>query len=39
MDAVVAILSDQPSLLQRPSLDYGEVAVIGRPRDRHDYTA
>lgn len=32
--AVVAILVEHPALLQRPILDDGEHAVIGRPRER-----
>jgi arsenate reductase len=34
IDDVVAILVAHPSLLQRPILDDGTVAMIGRPRDR-----
>ena len=34
IDEVVAILAEHPSLLQRPILDDGEAAMIGRPRDR-----
>lgn len=34
IDEVVAILVEHPSLLQRPILDDGTAAVIGRPRDR-----
>ena len=34
IDAVVAILLEHPSLLQRPILDDGTNVVIGRPRDR-----
>ena len=34
VDDVVAILVEHPSLLQRPILDDGTHAVIGRPRDR-----
>ncbi|MBB4662141.1 ArsC/Spx/MgsR family protein [Conexibacter arvalis] len=33
-DAVVAILLEHPSLLQRPILDDGVNVVIGRPRER-----
>jgi arsenate reductase len=33
-DQVVAALLDHPSLLQRPILDDGSAAMIGRPRDR-----
>lgn len=33
-DAVVAILVEHPSLLQRPILDDGTAAMIGRPRAR-----
>ena len=33
-DAVVAILLEHPSLLQRPILDDGTTVVIGRPRER-----
>jgi arsenate reductase len=33
-DAVVAILVEHPSLLQRPILDDGTAAMIGRPRSR-----
>lgn len=34
IDAVVAILAEHPALLQRPILDDGESAMIGRPRSR-----
>jgi arsenate reductase len=34
IDEVVAILDEHPSLLQRPILDDGERAMIGRPRSR-----
>lgn len=34
IDEVVAILVGHPSLLQRPILDDGEAAMIGRPRSR-----
>ena len=34
LDTVVATLVAHPKLLQRPILDDGEHAVIGRPRDR-----
>ena len=34
IDAVVAILVEHPALLQRPILDDGEAAMIGRPRSR-----
>lgn len=34
IEEVVAILVEHPSLLQRPILDDGEAAMIGRPRDR-----
>ena len=34
IDEVVAILVDYPALLQRPILDDGTVAMIGRPRSR-----
>jgi arsenate reductase (glutaredoxin) len=33
---VVAILAEHPKLLQRPILDDGTVAMIGRPRGRVD---
>ncbi|MEI2701399.1 MAG: ArsC/Spx/MgsR family protein [Baekduia sp.] len=33
-DTVVATLAEHPSLLQRPILDDGTTAVIGRPRSR-----
>jgi len=36
VDEVVAILVEHPELLQRPILDDGEVAMIGRPRSRAD---
>jgi arsenate reductase len=34
IDDVVAILVAHPSLLQRPILDDGSAAMIGRPRER-----
>ena len=34
VDEVVAILVEHPKLLQRPILDDGDAAMIGRPRDR-----
>jgi len=34
VDEVVAILVAHPSLLQRPILDDGTAAMIGRPRER-----
>ena len=34
VDEVVATLVAHPSLLQRPILDDGELAMIGRPRSR-----
>jgi arsenate reductase len=34
IDAVVAILLEHPSLLQRPILDDGTAVMIGRPRTR-----
>ena len=34
IDEVVAILAEHPSLLQRPILDDGTAAMIGRPRAR-----
>jgi arsenate reductase len=34
VDEVVAILVEHPALLQRPILDDGTVAMIGRPRSR-----
>lgn len=34
VDGVVAILAEHPKLLQRPILDDGERAMIGRPRSR-----
>lgn len=34
VDEVVAILAEHPSLLQRPILDDGTAAMIGRPRAR-----
>ena len=34
VDEVVAILVEHPSLLQRPILDDGTAAMIGRPRSR-----
>ncbi len=33
-DTVVATLVEHPALLQRPILDDGKAAMIGRPRDR-----
>jgi arsenate reductase len=36
VDEVVRILADHPELLQRPILDDGQVAMIGRPRSRAD---
>ena len=36
VDEVVAILAEHPALLQRPILDDGEAAMIGRPRSRAD---
>ena len=33
---VAAILAEHPALLQRPILDDGTVAMIGRPRSRAD---
>jgi arsenate reductase len=36
VDEVVAILVEHPALLQRPILDDGSVAMIGRPRSRAD---
>lgn len=33
-DDVARILAEHPALLQRPILDDGTVAMIGRPRDR-----
>ncbi len=33
-DTVVAVLLEHPSLLQRPILDDGDAAMIGRPRSR-----
>jgi arsenate reductase len=33
-DEVVAILVEHPKLLQRPILDDGDAAMIGRPRSR-----
>ena len=33
-DAVARILAEHPALLQRPILDDGEAAMIGRPRAR-----
>jgi arsenate reductase len=36
VDEVVAILVEHPALLQRPILDDGETAMIGRPRSRAD---
>jgi arsenate reductase len=34
IDEVVAILVEHPTLLQRPILDDGNAAMIGRPRSR-----
>ena len=34
IDEVVAILTEHPKLLQRPILDDGTAAMIGRPRSR-----
>ncbi len=34
IDEVVAILVEHPALLQRPILDDGSAAMIGRPRSR-----
>lgn len=34
VEEVVAILVEHPSLLQRPILDDGDAAMIGRPRPR-----
>jgi len=34
LEEVVAILVEHPALLQRPILDDGTAAMIGRPRDR-----
>jgi arsenate reductase (glutaredoxin) len=34
VDEVVAVLVEHPKLLQRPILDDGERAMIGRPRSR-----
>lgn len=36
IDEVVDILVEHPALLQRPILDDGEAAMIGRPRTRAD---
>lgn len=36
VDEVVATLAEHPALLQRPILDDGEIAMIGRPRSRAD---
>lgn len=36
VEEVVAILAEHPALLQRPILDDGEAAMIGRPRSRAD---
>ena len=36
VDEVAAILAEHPALLQRPILDDGTVAMIGRPRSRAD---
>lgn len=34
VDDVARILAEHPALLQRPILDDGQAAMIGRPRDR-----
>jgi arsenate reductase len=34
IDEVVAVLAEHPALLQRPILDDGTAAMIGRPRSR-----
>ena len=34
IDEVVAVLTEHPKLLQRPILDDGTAAMIGRPRSR-----
>ena len=34
VDEVVAVLTEHPKLLQRPILDDGTAAMIGRPHDR-----
>ena len=34
VEEVVAVLVEHPALLQRPILDDGEAAMIGRPRER-----
>lgn len=34
LETVVATLAEHPKLLQRPILDDGTAAMIGRPRDR-----
>jgi arsenate reductase len=34
VDDVAAVLAEHPSLLQRPILDDGAAAMIGRPRER-----
>ena len=39
VDEVVAILVEHPALLQRPILDDGTAAMIGRPRSRADQWA
>jgi arsenate reductase len=39
VDAVVEILSAHPALLQRPILDDGTAAMIGRPRSRAEVWA
>lgn len=36
VDEVAAILAEHPALLQRPILDDGTAAMIGRPRSRAD---
>ena len=36
VDEVVSILVEHPALLQRPILDDGTAAMIGRPRSRAD---
>lgn len=33
-DAVVALLSEQKALMQRPVIVHGDKAIIGRPKDR-----
>lgn len=34
VDQVVAVLLEQPRLMQRPVLVRGDRAIIGRPKDR-----